>query len=70
MGLCGFWHGPAWHFIFWGMWHGIGLSIYQVWNNIKRKNKGLAEISKQLWFNYAAVFSTFIFVTIGWLWFR
>ena len=70
MGLCGFWHGAAWHFLFWGIWHGIGLAGYQVWNNIKRKDKRLAEISEELWFNYTAVLSTFIFVTIGWLWFR
>jgi alginate O-acetyltransferase complex protein AlgI len=70
MGLCGLWHGAAWHFLFWGIWHGIGLSVYQVWNNIKRKNKRLAEISDELWFNYAAIFSTFVFVTVGWLWFR
>jgi alginate O-acetyltransferase complex protein AlgI len=23
---CGLWHGPAWHFAAWGLWHGIGLA--------------------------------------------
>lgn len=25
--LCGLWHGPAWHFAAWGLYHGLGLSI-------------------------------------------
>jgi alginate O-acetyltransferase complex protein AlgI len=25
--LCGLWHGPAWNFIAWGMYHGVGLAI-------------------------------------------
>ncbi len=25
--LCGLWHGPAWHFALWGIYHGIGLVI-------------------------------------------
>ena len=25
--LCGLWHGPAWHFAFWGLYHGVGLAI-------------------------------------------
>lgn len=25
--LCGLWHGPAWNFIFWGVFHGAGLVI-------------------------------------------
>jgi alginate O-acetyltransferase complex protein AlgI len=24
--LCGLWHGPAWHFAAWGLWHGLGLA--------------------------------------------
>ena len=25
--LCGLWHGAAWHFAAWGVWHGAGLAI-------------------------------------------
>lgn len=25
--LCGAWHGAAWHFVLWGLWHGVGLAI-------------------------------------------
>ena len=27
--LGGLWHGASWNFIFWGFWHGIGLSIHR-----------------------------------------
>ncbi|MEO8512431.1 MAG: MBOAT family O-acyltransferase [Ignavibacteria bacterium] len=66
MAICGFWHGAEWHFILWGIWHGVGLSIYQLWNNYKRKNKKLAELSRNKWFNAAGIIFTFIFVSLGW----
>lgn len=25
--LCGLWHGPAWNFVVWGLYHGVGLAI-------------------------------------------
>lgn len=25
--LVGLWHGPAWHFVIWGLYHGVGLAI-------------------------------------------
>lgn len=70
MGLCGLWHGAAWHFVVWGVWHGIGISIFQFWNLYKRKHKAVAKISRIPWFNYISILATFIFVTLGWWWFR
>ena len=26
-GLVGLWHGPAWHFVLWGVYHGVGLAV-------------------------------------------
>jgi D-alanyl-lipoteichoic acid acyltransferase DltB (MBOAT superfamily) len=70
MGLCGLWHGSAWHYMFWGFWHGAGISVYQYWNQQKRKHKTVLKMSKQPWFQTASIVTTFIFVTIGWWWFR
>lgn len=69
MALCGLWHGGAWHFALWGIWHGAGIATLQYWNAYKRKHKKLALISKKTWFNYTSIALTFIFVTAGWLWF-
>ena len=27
MALCGLWHGPAWNFVLWGVYHGVGLGL-------------------------------------------
>ncbi|PTX98391.1 MBOAT family O-acyltransferase [Opitutus sp. ER46] len=27
LALCGLWHGPAWNFVLWGVWHGVGLQV-------------------------------------------
>jgi alginate O-acetyltransferase complex protein AlgI len=27
MALCGLWHGPAWNFVAWGVYHGLGLAV-------------------------------------------
>ncbi|MDD3236215.1 MAG: hypothetical protein PHH43_07830 [Candidatus Cloacimonetes bacterium] len=70
MALCGLWHGAAWHFMLWGVWHGVGLSILQVWNNIKRKHKPLFKATKANWFYYAGILMNFSFATLGWWWFK
>jgi len=67
MGICGLWHGGAWHFLLWGVWHGAGLALFQVWQNHKRKHPGLAKLAGQPWFNLVSVLITFLFVTTGWL---
>jgi alginate O-acetyltransferase complex protein AlgI len=31
MFLCGLWHGAAWHFGLWGLYHGFGLALHSLW---------------------------------------
>ena len=70
MALCGLWHGPAWHYVFWGVWHGVGLCVYQLWNERKRSNKNLNKATKAPWVKYTSILTNFSYVTLGWLWFR
>ncbi len=70
MGICGIWHGSEYKFALWGMYHGAGLSAFQFWSMWKKKNKPLKRMSETKWFNFAAVVLTFVFVTIGWTFFR
>jgi D-alanyl-lipoteichoic acid acyltransferase DltB (MBOAT superfamily) len=35
MSIAGLWHGPAWTYVWWGVYHGIGLAINQYWNKKK-----------------------------------
>jgi alginate O-acetyltransferase complex protein AlgI len=70
MGLCGLWHGPAWHFVVWGMWHGAGIAALQVWNAYVRAHPAVRAFTLGRAYHGAAVLVTFTFVTVGWIWFR
>jgi len=32
--LCGLWHGPAWHFVLWGIYHGVGLVVCATYRRV------------------------------------
>ena len=55
----GFWHGAGWTFIFWGILHGVALSIHKIWQNLGFK----------MW-TWLAWLITFNFVNIAWVFFR
>jgi alginate O-acetyltransferase complex protein AlgI len=75
MTLSGLWHGAAWHFVAWGLWHGVGLVTVRWWR------ESLGWLRHRLgWFNrivrhpfshgvgYAlGVLVTFNYVALGWV---
>lgn len=69
MGLCGLWHGAAWNFMVWGLYHGVGMSFYRLYRKkasplINYIEKLPAPLIKGL-----SVILTFHFVCIGWVFF-
>ena len=58
--LIGFWHGPAWTFIVWGLWHGIWLSIENL--------SGFKPSTRLVSFLNGLI--TFHLVGLGWVLFR
>lgn len=62
--VCGIWHGSTLNFLLWGIWHGVGLSIYKIFS----RNKNNGDYSKVKC--AIATFTTFVFVTIGWIFFN
>ncbi len=68
MAICGLWHGAAWHFMIWGVWHGIGIAVYQLWVYYKKKRK--IKTPKTMAYQILMGVVTFTFVTVGWMWFR
>lgn len=70
MGLCGLWHGAAWHFVIWGLWHGAGIVLLQIWNGRKRAERKSAMRTRYRSETVLATIATFVFVTVGWLWFK
>lgn len=69
MGLCGLWHGAKWNFILWGLWHGIGISIYRVFTYYEKRNESIRKISKSIFIKPVSIILTFLFITVGWIWF-
>ena len=60
--LCGLWHGAAWRFAAWGMWHGTGLAVEA---GVRRRWPALfAARGPQRLLGWALCYA---FVTYGWL---
>jgi alginate O-acetyltransferase complex protein AlgI len=38
--ICGLWHGPAWHFVIWGLYHGAGLAVVTGYRALRRRGQG------------------------------
>lgn len=64
--LCGLWHGAAWHFIFWGGYHGICLAIHkiieQIFSFMRIRYKG----GYWIW----SLLVTQYLMFMGWIFFR
>ena len=63
MFLCGLWHGAAWHFGLWGLYHGLGLATHSVWER-SSLGKRLAGVRATRWMGTLV---TDAFVAYGWL---
>ncbi len=57
--LGGLWHGAGWTFIFWGFMHGAGLVLLRFWRKL-----GVSIPALPAWV------ITFLFVNVGWVFFR
>jgi alginate O-acetyltransferase complex protein AlgI len=64
MALCGLWHGAAWNFVLWGLYHGLGLSAWGAWS------ARFPVPEQRPWWNTGLSWAAcFLFVAYGWLWF-
>jgi D-alanyl-lipoteichoic acid acyltransferase DltB (MBOAT superfamily) len=72
--FCGYWHGPTLNFLLWGLYHGAGLVVYDLYRQgatkrrLRRKGKPLFRYSEPLG-RAASVALTFSFVSLGWVFF-
>ena len=69
MALCGLWHGAAWNFAVWGLYHGAGLSFYRIY---RKKGTALINLIERLPGPVTKTVSTvftFHFVCLGWVFF-
>ena len=65
--LGGLWHGAAWNFVFWGLWHGLGLALHRFFAGSKARR---AERRPGWWMKVGGWLMTMAFVNYGWLLFR
>ena len=64
MALCGLWHGAAVHFVLWGLYHGLGLNVYQAY---RRARERIGVPSFGVAGRVGATLLTFHFVCVGWV---
>jgi alginate O-acetyltransferase complex protein AlgI len=73
--VSGLWHGAAWHFVAWGLYMGVLVSLYRVWRQVVRdplklamgwKAERAAERTVRVVGAVAGALLTFTLVTIGW----
>jgi len=62
--LGGLWHGANWTFVAWGAWHGLGLALDKV------RLERFGSVPRTIWLDALGWASTFLFVMLGWVFFR
>lgn len=79
--LCGLWHGAAWNYILWGLYHGLGLILNHTFSSIFRPSEfatrghneprpglnRLISVSIQAMISFSSWLVTTAFVWSGWL---
>ncbi|MCA0315965.1 MAG: hypothetical protein LCH63_19250 [Candidatus Melainabacteria bacterium] len=72
--LGGLWHGASWHFVVWGAFHGLGLIFSHTYDHYLKEQSSLAESLRQFHSGklgtVISIVSTFLFVLVGWVFFR
>ncbi|MEZ0274010.1 MAG: MBOAT family protein [Roseimicrobium sp.] len=64
--LCGLWHGAAWNFVLWGLYHGVGLAISGNYRELGGRPGRLLAV----WFSRNTMVAwvlNMMFVHVGWL---
>ncbi|MFZ2314366.1 MAG: MBOAT family O-acyltransferase [Gammaproteobacteria bacterium] len=67
--ICGLWHGAAWNFIFWGIYHGIGLVVSANIKSLFSRIPVLIHANSRMVIAPMGWAVTFMYVSVGWLFF-
>jgi len=63
--LCGLWHGPAWNFVAWGVYHGAGLAVCSTYRRVPVAGPVLGALFGKE--PVVAWLLTLLFTWLGWL---
>ena len=69
MVLIGLWHGATWSFIFWGIWHGLGLFAHNRWSEWTKGYFSTLSSRLRTLLAVGGAVVTFNFVALGWVFF-
>lgn len=64
MVIGGFWHGPSWTFVAWGLLHGVGLAVVRLWQAWRGSKPAAGAL--RIWYTFLTV----QFVCLCWVFFR
>jgi len=70
MTLCGLWHGAAWTFVFWGLFHGMALVFYRIWSRGRSRAEDRTYGNSSWASRFFGRFLTLLTVGVGWVFFR
>jgi alginate O-acetyltransferase complex protein AlgI len=65
--LCGLWHGAAFHFMVWGLYHGIALNLYRGYQLARARLRWPPRVSNHWLPRMLSTLATFHIVCIGWV---
>ena len=70
--ICGIWHGDTVNFVYWGLWHAFGLSMYKLWSTSRLHFKlhNSENVIQKNTLTISGMTLTFLFVSMGWLFFH
>lgn len=70
-GVSGLWHGASWHYVLWGILHGVLRVLEEITEKIRKQILSLMQINTgALSYKGFQVVVTFVFVTLAWVFFR
>jgi D-alanyl-lipoteichoic acid acyltransferase DltB (MBOAT superfamily) len=68
--LGGLWHGAAWNFVIWGLYHGMILVLFRGLNDYRNARQKTMSIERMIIPTWLAIFLYFQITCVGWLIFR
>jgi alginate O-acetyltransferase complex protein AlgI len=70
MVLGGLWHGAAWHYVIWGLFHGLGLVLSKEWHDFVSRIPALARLRPHVVWHTSGIALTVFFLFIAGILFR
>jgi D-alanyl-lipoteichoic acid acyltransferase DltB (MBOAT superfamily) len=64
--VTGLWHGAAWNYVLWGLYHGVMLCVHRIQESLRIKKKRSKNPLKKA----ISILSFFILTSLGWIVFR